>query len=334
MVVGKMVNIKEILQLTQEELLDFCYTELLKRNYKNNEITYTDDYVYARGNIPVLLVAHCDIVHKTIPETIVYDKQQQILWSPTGIGGDDRCGVFALLKISEKLKPYLLFTTDEEIGGVGVKKFTKDFDEIPVNFIIEIDRRGNNQVVFYDCGNKEFQNYIISFGFDKKHGTYSDVSTLSTTYDIAGCNLSAGYYNEHTTTEHIIMEHLYNTIKLVNKILKDTKNHKFYDCQEIKYTPRYNYSNLNWYNSYEKGGYNWITTDNKKQKKKDKKNKIYIEEDFDKIADMYDEPMTEAEQKELTEWVQREDDFTNLTKEEWKEKYGKEKPKNILDIYD
>ena len=225
-----MVGIEKILRLTQEELLDFNYMELLHRGYRNKDILYTDDYVYAKGNIPILLVAHCDIIHKKIPEIIVNDKKQRILWSPTGIGGDDRCGVYAILKICEKLKPYVLFTTDEETGGIGVRKFTKEVEELPVDFIIEIDRKGNEEVVFYQCGNKDFQNYIISYGFNKEFGSYSDVSTLSTHYDIAGCNVSAGYYNQHTTTEHIYMEHLENTINKVMQILREDDKHKFYDC--------------------------------------------------------------------------------------------------------
>lgn len=330
------LEIENILRLTQEELLDFNYNELLKRNYKDKDITYTEDYVYAKGNIPVLLVAHCDIVHKQIPTTIVYDKEKQILWSPTGIGGDDRCGVYGVLKICEKFKPYVLFTTDEEIGGVGVKKFVKDFDEIPVNFIIELDRRGYNQVVFYECGNKEFQNYILSFGLDKYIGSYSDVSTLSTEYDIAGCNISAGYYNEHTNVEYIVMDELQHSIDIVKEILKDTKNHKFYDCQKVTYS-RFG----NWYNNvydYDNYYYDDYWGCYRLKKKQDKKVKE-IEEQESKTKEIEEElyteeiPLTEEEQKEVNRILQMEDDYFALTPEEWKKKYKRTKPKNIVDIY-
>ena len=225
-----LLNIENILRLTQEQLLEFCYNKLIERNYKEKEIIATEDYIYAKGNIPILLVAHCDIVHKQAPELIVHDRKQRILWSPTGIGGDDRCGVYALLKICEQVKPYILFTTEEEKGGLGVRKFTQEIKDLPVNFIVEIDRKGNEEVVFYKCGNNDFQNYIMSFGFNKEYGSYSDVSTLSTHYDIAGCNVSAGYYNQHTTTEFIYMVHLENTIEKVLQILQDGTEPKFYDC--------------------------------------------------------------------------------------------------------
>jgi hypothetical protein len=337
------LDIEKILKLNQEDLLDFSYLELLKRGYRDRNILYTNDYVYAKGNIPILLVAHYDIVHKEIPKIIVNDKRQRILWSPTGIGGDDRCGVYAILKICEKLKPYVLFTTDEEIGGVGVRKFVKEIDEIPVNFIIEIDRKGNEEVVFYQCGNKEFQNYIISFGFEKNYGSYSDVSTLSTHYDIAGCNVSAGYYNQHTTTEHIYMEHLENTMEKVMNILKDTINHKFYDCQEVKYTtPKYNYGYgwdygydedwySDWYYDYTEGRYKRKTKKNKnkkkakevEEKKEEKKGQKEQKDEKENIDKTYNEE----------EMLQKEADYYSLSPEEWKKKYKKDKPLDVIDIY-
>lgn len=314
------LNIENILRLNQEDLLNFNYIELIKRGYENKDIIFTEDYLYAKGNIPILLVAHCDIVHKTIPEIIVNDKKQRILWSPTGIGGDDRCGVYAILKICEKLKPYVLFTTDEEIGGIGVKQFVEEIDKIPVNFIIEIDRKGNEEVVFYQCDNKEFQNYIISFGFKKEYGSYSDVSTLSVSYDIAGCNVSAGYYNQHTTTEHIYMDHLENTINKVIQILKDTANHKFYDCQKLEYTtPKYNYNYYDYYDYYDHDYSEWYYDYKEKKYKKRKKFKKKKKEN--QVIEIEDE------------LLQKEDDYYDLTPEEWKEKYKTYKPKKILDIY-
>ena len=70
------LNIVEMLKLSQEDLLQFNYIQLLKRHYKYEDILYTKDYVYAKGRIPILLIAHCDTVHKKLPETIVYDKKQ------------------------------------------------------------------------------------------------------------------------------------------------------------------------------------------------------------------------------------------------------------------
>lgn len=236
----KLISIFNILNKTQSELLEYCKNVLTDEKYS---LTCTDKYLFGIGEIPVMLVAHLDTVHKRKPE-IYFDRSKQVLWSPDGIGGDDRCGVYAILKIIEtyKKKPYVLFTTDEETGGLGATAFCNDFSSVDlksfVDFIIEIDRRGCGQAVFYDCGNKEFQDYILKFGFKEELGSFSDISFISPTFDIASVNLSAGYYNEHTANEHIFLDHLNQTIQKVLEILEDEKNHKFYDYQEIVYVPK------------------------------------------------------------------------------------------------
>ena len=71
--------------------------------------------------------------------------------SPQGIGGDDRCGVFALVKAYRlfKIKLWLLFCCDKEVGGLGAKKFClahqqhqlpREIDDLN---IIELDRKGS-----------------------------------------------------------------------------------------------------------------------------------------------------------------------------------------------
>ena len=343
------MDLKDLLKLTQEELLDYCYLALNERGYDDDSIDYTEDYLFAEGNIPVLLVAHCDIVHKKTPEIIVEDKEQGILWSPTGIGGDDRCGVYAILKICETYNPSVLFTTNEETGGLGAKKFAQDYEGIGVNFIIEIDRRGDKQVVYYQCGNEEFMKFIEGFGFTRQTGSYSDVSTLSTKFDVAGCNLSAGYYNEHRETEYICMSHLWHTIRRVKKILSLGKDLKEYDCQEKKTTYNYGSYGKRWadYYDYDYDGYGWYDRESglyfgtyaefmeQKKKNKEKLEKINkeIEEDYKAY---YEKCKKEKEEnaKVAHEILEIEDDYYTMTKEEFKKKYGKDKPDSVIDIYD
>lgn len=236
------MNIIEILKKTQEELKEYTCTKLRRNGYR--KIVVKEDFVYAKGDIPVLLVAHLDIVHKAPPTTILYDTRKQMLWSPTGIGGDDRCGVYAILEITKKYKPYVLFTTDEETGASGARAFVKEVDELPVNFVIEIDRRGFQQAVFYECGNKDFQKFITSYGFRKEYGSFTDISIISPAYDVASVNLSAGYYNEHTLSEYISLKDLQYTIDGVANILRDVKqdetiNAMEFDYQEVVYSYPY-----------------------------------------------------------------------------------------------
>ena len=222
---------KKILRKNQMELKKLVELYLKRQNY--NPIV-GDGFVYAIGDIPILLVAHMDTVHITSPSNIFFDPYEKVLWSPQGIGGDDRCGVFAILKLLKKYKPYVLFTEDEEKGGIGAYKAVSQIVKPNVNFIIEIDRRGSNDCVFYDCENQEFQEYIESFGFKTAIGTFSDICTLSDEWDIASVNLSSGYYNEHTRYEYIKLDDLEKTINRVAEILED-ENSKYYDYQQKKY---------------------------------------------------------------------------------------------------
>ena len=81
-------------------------------------------------------------------------------------------------------KPYILFTEDEEVGGVGAKKFAAAYDKneiepIDVKYLIELDRKGCNDMVFYECDNEEFEKYIGKFGWDSRYGTYSDICSVA-----------------------------------------------------------------------------------------------------------------------------------------------------------
>lgn len=292
-----MKRLMKILSLTQEELLEYTEKVLSLNGYE--DILACDEFVFGLGEIPIMLVAHLDTVHKDLPE-IFYDRKKGVLWSPQGIGGDDRCGVYAICQLIERYKPYVLFTTDEETGALGADKFTSLMPKELLNevkFIIEIDRRGRNQAVFYDCGNKEFQNYILSFGLDKQYGSFSDICTISPKFDIASVNFSAGYYSEHTKQEYIVVADLCHTIAVVERILNDHENVGKFDYQEVEYTPPL-YNNLY-------GNYDWFG-----EKSSYKSKSSYRTDDEDMLFD-----------------------FEELTEEEWLEIYGYEKPKTYNELY-
>lgn len=158
-------------------------------------------------------------------------------------------GVYAILNIIKNYKPYVLFTTDEETGALGATAFTTDIKELPVNFIIEIDRRGFQQAVFYECDNQKFKDFITSFGFGEHWGTFTDISIISPKYDIASVNLSAGYYNEHTKQEYISLKDLQYTINAVKDILSCFKDKKASSSLKFKYEKKvynYDYSDETW----------------------------------------------------------------------------------------
>lgn len=240
-------GLRFLLRQSQKELKSFCATMLKHYDYEPVE---GDGFVYGKGEIPILLVAHLDTVHKKLPEDIYFDSDQGIMWSPDGIGGDDRCGVYLILKILKNYKPYVMFLEDEEIGSVGASKMLKQVKQPDINFIIELDRRGKDDCVFYECDNKEFKKYIESFGFKEKIGSFSDICTICDDWDVASVNLSVGYKNEHTFYETINVNYMNDTYNKVINILNDS-NSKYYDFQRKVY-PRYknNWRNCTYYDEY------------------------------------------------------------------------------------
>jgi hypothetical protein len=202
-----------------QELLRQSMSELLNKKYER--VITTKDYIVAIGDIPIALVAHMDTVFSAPVKHLYYDEKKNLLWSPEGLGADDRAGIFAIIKIIQSgLRPSIILTTDEERGGLGAAAL----GEIPcpikgLKYLIELDRRGQDDCVFYDCDNKDFIKYVESFGFIEQLGTFSDISFLCPAWERCGVNLSVGYQNEHSYNETLHIPTLYNTIEKVKEML-------------------------------------------------------------------------------------------------------------------
>jgi hypothetical protein len=254
------MSLEDIILLTQKQLF--------KRLMAQRCIYNKDSYILIPGTAPVMLLAHLDTVHKEKVRTICYDRNHDVLMSPQGIGGDDRCGVYALLEVRKrsKVKPWLLFLCDEEIGCVGARQFCSDHSAgyLPkelddLKFLIEIDRKGSTDAVYYDCDNEEFEDYITSKGFKTDFGSCSDISYVAPELGVAAVNLSSGYYNAHTLHEYIVVSELKQTIDKVVGIVEESDKLPKYEYIEAVY---YNYSNYKWseYDEY------WTKEDKKFQR--------------------------------------------------------------------
>ena len=217
--------LQKILKCTEHELLVFLEKYLKSKGY-NPKVDGT--YIIAEGDIPILLVAHLDTVHMTLPHELYYDQKQKVLWSPQGLGADDRAGVFGIISILESgRRPHICFTTGEESGGIGAFYLTTDFTQHPfkqLNYIIELDRQGTNDSVYYDCENKEFEQYVNSFGFKTAQGIFSDIGIIAPQWHIAAVNLSIGYIQEHSFSERLFIQSMYHTIEKVKRMLDDVQN--------------------------------------------------------------------------------------------------------------
>ena len=222
----KCVDFENICRMSQKTLKKHM-RKMLEEKY--DEVIYADGFVFAKGTVPILLVAHMDTVHKELPRIIELNNGK--ISSPQGIGGDDRCGIYMISKIIEKHHCSVLFTEDEEIGGVGADKFVHHscLNGLEFNYAIELDRRGKNDAVFYECDNPEFEDFITEDGdWKTDFGSYSDICDVAPALGCAAVNLSCGYYNAHTKNEYVVFSEMEANIKKVCKLIeRTTENDKF-----------------------------------------------------------------------------------------------------------
>ncbi len=195
-----------------------------KYGYKSKKMVQDDKFLYAPGDIPVLVIAHLDTVHHGYPGDIYYDAYHQIVWSPTGLGADDRAGVWAIHQLLEMgFRPHVLYTDLEEKGCLGAEQCARVMKDTPpdIKFMVQFDRRGANDCVFYQCDNRDFVKHIEKYGFKEAQGSSTDIKRLMPVWGIAGVNLSVGYYREHSDAEHLNLNQLHHTINRVTYLLND-----------------------------------------------------------------------------------------------------------------
>ena len=170
---------------------------------------------------------------------------------PTGIGGDDKCGVFLALELLRELQ-YVkvgLFVS-EETGCHGSRQCDLDFLK-DVGYAIQFDAPGNHLVTEVCSGVRlyesrgEFINRIIPV-FENTMGVppyqqshpYTDVSQIKQKGDFSCINFSCGYYNMHTSSEFVVVKDVEDAFNLAVGVVKELGNVKY----EYTYVrPTYDY---------------------------------------------------------------------------------------------
>jgi di/tripeptidase len=152
---------------------------------------------------------------------------------PTGIGGDDKAGVFACLELLEEL-PNLkaAFFVSEETGCHGSKEASAEFFE-NVGYGIQFDAPENWMVTEYCWGQQLFDreseffdvcNNILTEGIgeDLEYMVhpYTDVWAIRGKFDISCINFSIGYYDYHSPNEYVVIEDVFNGIEMGRKMIE------------------------------------------------------------------------------------------------------------------
>lgn len=271
---------KDVLFLEQEDLHTYALDFLKDYGYGQDGydiFNMSGNGIFAKGDIPVMLLAHFDTVHRVKPteETLFYDTaKNQMVCLDNGIGADCRAGVFNILEIVKLgYKPTIMFSWDEEIGGVGASTMTEIIKSDressgsiliqeymkEINFAVQFDRRGFGEAVYYDLDSPDFEAYISSFGYHTEWGSFTDISVICPEFGFAGVNVAAGYTDEHTKSEILhVTEMMESQRKVINMLIDQINSPSYYKYVESKHSWK-NYSYAQGYGSYVGGTENSFT---------------------------------------------------------------------------
>lgn len=180
------------------------------------------------------VVAHMDTVHKICEDLTTVKIGENITgfnrytMQQSGIGGDDKVGVFIALEclhLFDHIK--IAFFRDEEAGCIGSYEADTSFFE-NCNFVLQCDRQGDRDFVTEASGvelsSKTFKldvlNLLKTYGYSFAKGMMTDVMALKELeISCSMANISCGYYNPHTEYEFVNIHDVENCFNLVKSII-------------------------------------------------------------------------------------------------------------------
>lgn len=267
----KLQRLKEVLAIPTYSRNEELMIEYLEQVLTDKGFNYKKDKI---GNIYVTkgkaefypcFVAHTDTVHYVNHNLKVVQLEENgktILtgidaktMKPSGIGGDDKCGVFLCLEMLDTLEnvKVALFVS-EEIGCVGSREADPEFFK-NVGYAIQYDSPKGNSMSLTLMGKKLFGEksdfgqkvspLILEHGIDSwERHPYTDIWPLMEKFGFSCLNLAAGYHRYHTDNEYVVVEEVDNAFELGLK-LHSILGENFYErTQEV--TPTYTNS---WFNN-------------------------------------------------------------------------------------
>lgn len=241
--------LKDVLSVPTKTYQEHKMVEFLTNWLDNNGYSY---WVQDNGNIYVTkttgdvpdgfyypcVVSHTDTVHNldtiNIIETELKNYQGELKPSlmsfndqgiQTGIGGDDKAGVFACLVLLQEIPNIkVAFFVSEETGCHGSYNSDDEFFK-NVGYTIQFDAPGNWMVSEYCMGVQLFDrnsdffkicDEVLTETFKGRQiyesHPYTDVMALKSQYDFSCINFAIGYYNYHTSKEYVVIEDVYNGV--------------------------------------------------------------------------------------------------------------------------
>lgn len=251
----------------EEDMVEYICSELDQISnvtYYRDEMlnVYVTKGILSNDESYPMFISHTDTVHNIIDKIIV--KEEKLLRPntfgktfddtlvdclkaytenglPTGIGGDDKCGIFICLELLKQLdKVKIGFFVSEETGCHGSSKCDENFLK-DVGYITQYDAPGNHLISEICSGVRLFDREgeffkktlkIIEETFDNEmliqSHPYTDISQLKKKSDVSCINISCGYYNMHSSSEFVSIDDVNNAIEIGKKMV-DTLGLKKYE---------------------------------------------------------------------------------------------------------
>jgi tripeptide aminopeptidase len=267
--------LKEVLSVRTVTRNETMMVEFLCNYFTDKGYDFTLDHmnnVYVtKGNSDVFpcVISHTDTVHRiqslNVRETYgkrlnnfgqTYDdvvNRLQLTGTndkgyPSGIGGDDKCGVYVCLRLLEQFENIkAAFFVSEETGCWGSREADPAFFS-NVGYTIQFDAPGDRLVTevcsgirLFDRGSEFFEIVDATLNlyddFLYQEHPYTDVSQIKMKFDHACINISCGYYHMHRPDEFVDVEDVERTVivatDLINRLGWRKYEYKF-DLEQAK----------------------------------------------------------------------------------------------------
>jgi di/tripeptidase len=258
-----MIELKEVLEIptfsSKEDLMiefisKFCNEHNLPFFVDNKRNIYVTKGEIKGGEFYPCVVAHTDTVHFdqehlilsnskiTINSENISDGKTQLTgWDPvrqcvTGIGGDDKCGVYICLKMLLEIDTLkAAFFVEEETGMWGSKEADPEFFS-NVGYAIQFDaptmnwfsRTLLNTKLWNESFFSEVKPILENHQIDNiSEDPFTDVLQLRKKFDFCVAVFPTGYYNQHSKHEYVIPEETEQCVQMGIEAVKKLGNIKY-----------------------------------------------------------------------------------------------------------
>lgn len=235
-----MINrLKEVLMIQSESFKQWRMFAYLVRKLTALDVNFyvLDGCIYAtkgKADVYPCIVAHMDTVHSITSDLSILQVGDnltgfnRVTMTQTGIGGDDKVGIYLALECLMKYDNIkVAFFRDEEVGCHGSYDAYMQFFE-DCSFVLQGDRRGNSDFVTNASGvqlsskafRKAIGNIVRSHGYKFGDGMMTDVMALKENgLNVSCANISCGYYNPHCKNEYVNVTDVENCLNMICEII-------------------------------------------------------------------------------------------------------------------